>query len=125
MYRLFACQLSFAATTLVLAFEPPTIAATDCRGTPYPYRPLASGKVLSCTYSVGPYDVVVAAVSDGAMVIKDGLAITDRRIGCSFLALTFDVMNPLQLFTGVHINQDLIWSVKIGVYVGFWVHRRF
>ena len=24
---------------------------------------------------------------------------------------------------GVHINQDLIWCVKIGVYMGFWVHR--
>ena len=27
------------------------------------------------------------------------------------------------LFTGVHNNQDLIWCVKMGVYVGFWVHR--
>ena len=26
-------------------------------------------------------------------------------------------------FTGVHINQDLIWRVKAGVYLGFWVHR--
>ena len=25
-------------------------------------------------------------------------------------------------FTGVHINQDLIWCVKMGVYMGFWVH---
>ena len=26
------------------------------------------------------------------------------------------------LFTGVHINQDLIWCVKNGVCMGFWVH---
>ena len=24
--------------------------------------------------------------------------------------------------TGVHINQDLIWCVKMGVCMGFWVH---
>ena len=26
------------------------------------------------------------------------------------------------LFTGVHVNQDLIWCVTMGVYMGFWVH---
>ena len=26
-------------------------------------------------------------------------------------------------FMGVHSNQDLIWCVKIGAYMGFWVHR--
>ena len=31
----------------------------------------------------------------------------------------------LKLFTGVHSNQDLIWCVKTGVYMGFWVHRGF
>ena len=25
-------------------------------------------------------------------------------------------------FTGEHGNQDLIWCVKIRVYMGFWVH---
>ena len=25
--------------------------------------------------------------------------------------------------TGVHNNQDLIWCVKMGVYMGFWDHR--
>ena len=28
-------------------------------------------------------------------------------------------------FTGVHSNQDLIWCVKIEVYMGFCVNRRF
>ena len=27
------------------------------------------------------------------------------------------------LFLGVHINQDLIWYGKVGVYMSFWVHR--
>ena len=27
-----------------------------------------------------------------------------------------------KLLTEVHTNQDLIWSVKIGVYRVFWVH---
>ena len=27
--------------------------------------------------------------------------------------------------TRVDSNQDLIWCVKIGVYMGFWVHRGF
>ena len=27
------------------------------------------------------------------------------------------------VMTGVHSNQDLIWCEKMGVYMGFWVHR--
>ena len=27
--------------------------------------------------------------------------------------------------TGVRSNQDLIWCEKMGVYMGFWVHRGF
>ena len=27
--------------------------------------------------------------------------------------------------TGVHNNQDLLWCVKIGVYMGFCIHRGF
>ena len=32
-------------------------------------------------------------------------------------------INLLINIRGVHNNQDLIWCVKIGVYMGFWVHR--
>ena len=28
-----------------------------------------------------------------------------------------------ELFTGVHSNQDLIWCDKLGIYMGFRVHR--
>ena len=31
--------------------------------------------------------------------------------------------NTVFFVTGVHSNQDLAWCVKIGVYMGFWVHR--
>ena len=27
------------------------------------------------------------------------------------------------LFTGVHINQDPIWCIKVVIYMGFWDHR--
>ena len=39
------------------------------------------------------------------------------------LVLIFSRHSPNSSVTGVHINQDLIWCVKIGVYMGFWVHR--
>ena len=29
------------------------------------------------------------------------------------------------LFTGVYNNQDLLWCIKIGVYMGFCIHRGF
>ena len=29
------------------------------------------------------------------------------------------------IITGVHSNQDLMWSVKIGIYMGFVVHHGF
>ena len=29
---------------------------------------------------------------------------------------------PERSITGVHINQDLLWCVTMGVYMGFWVH---
>ena len=28
----------------------------------------------------------------------------------------------IKIFTAVHSNQDLIWWVKIGVYMSFWVN---
>ena len=33
-----------------------------------------------------------------------------------------DTVHPNSI-TGAHSNQDLVWCVKIGVYMGFWVHR--
>ena len=44
---------------------------------------------------------------------------TNQASGIKFQAS--NIKNPL-FFTGVHINQDLIWCVKMGVYMGFWVH---
>ena len=47
----------------------------------------------------------------------------------SFYASTSSTLSVIadssSYFTGVHTNQDLIWCVKIGVYMGFWVYRRF
>ena len=34
-----------------------------------------------------------------------------------------DLLGQNLIFTEVHINQDLIWCVKIGLYMGFCVHR--
>ena len=39
---------------------------------------------------------------------------------CTFLFLFL-----LSLFTGVHSNQDQILCVKVGLYMGFWIHRGF
>ena len=43
--------------------------------------------------------------------------------GIRFRHLTWTSRYPNSPATGVHSNQDLIWWVKIGVHMGFWVHR--
>ena len=41
------------------------------------------------------------------------------------LSRTFSRKNlDYYVFTGVHSNQDRIWLVKIGDYIGFYVDRR-
>ena len=43
--------------------------------------------------------------------------------GVNFLFFSMKVGGGV-IFTGVHSNQDHIWLVKIGDYIGFYVDRR-
>ena len=40
-------------------------------------------------------------------------------LGTSWVLITYIICRPVN---GVDSNQDLIWRVNIGVYMGFWVH---
>ena len=45
-------------------------------------------------------------------------------LGTSWVLITYNICPPVNsAVVKVHSNQDLIWCVKIGVYMGFWVHR--
>ena len=45
-------------------------------------------------------------------------------LGTSRVLITYNICPPVNsAVLKVHSNQNLIWCVKIGVYMGFWVHR--